>query len=66
MDKERVQLHLCNSVIVVFFICKKAEVGRIKFNKKKKKKKKSQEELAVQSEVLVISYNLIRQDPRAR
>jgi len=37
MDKERVQLHLCNSVIVVFLIFNKAEVGRIKFNKKKKK-----------------------------
>lgn len=52
-------------MIVVFFICKKAGVGGIKF-RKKRRKKRSQEELAVQSEVLVISYNLIRPDPRAR
>lgn len=38
MDKERIQFHLCYSMIVVFFICKKAEIGRIKFNRKKKKK----------------------------
>lgn len=62
MNEERVWLNLCNRVIVVFFVCKKAGVEGIKF----RKKKRSQEELAVQSEVLVISYNLIRPDPRAR
>lgn len=52
-------------MIVVFFIFKKAGVGGIKF-RGKKKIKRSQGELAVQSEVLLISYNLIRPDPRAR
>lgn len=36
IDEERVWLNLCNRVVVVFFICKKAGVGGIKFTKKKK------------------------------
>lgn len=62
-DEERICLNLCNRAVVVVFIYEKAGVGGIKF---RKKEKRSQEELAVQSEVLVISYNLIRPDPRAR
>lgn len=62
--KKEYDLIFVTEWLLSFFICKKAGVGGIKF--RKKKKKSSQEELAVQSEVLVISYNLIRPDPRAR